>query len=79
MADNCISLDNLPINKYAEIKNINIYGSTRTRLLDLGLVNGTSIVPVLKSPLGDPTAYRIRGAMIALRKEDSKLIKVKEK
>lgn len=76
MINNYISLDKLPINKSAEVKNIDIYGSTRIRLLDLGLVKGTNIIPVLKSPLGDPIAYKIRGSIIALRKEDSKLIKV---
>lgn len=51
-------------------------GNIRRRILDLGIVQGTRIKPVLKSPLGDPTAYEIRGTIIALRKEDSKLIYV---
>lgn len=46
------------------------------RLMDLGLVEGTKVRCVLKSPLGDPVAYRIRGAVIAIRKEDAKNIKV---
>lgn len=46
------------------------------RLLDLGIVKGTTITPVLKSPSGDPTAFLVRGSTIALRKEDAKLIEV---
>ena len=42
----------------------------QTRLRDIGLIPGTSVVCVGKSPLGDPAAYRIRGAVFALRKTD---------
>lgn len=46
------------------------------RLEDLGLVEGTKIKCILKSPLGDPIAYIIRGAVIAIRKEMGKNILV---
>ena len=46
-------------------------GSERRRMLDLGLVSGTEIEAVQKSPAGDPVAYLIRGAVIALRNEDA--------
>jgi len=39
-------------------------------------VEGTKIRCVLRSPLGDPAAYRIRGAVIAIRKEDAKNVRV---
>ena len=46
-------------------------GSMRRRLQDIGLIPGTKVECVQKSPLGDPTAYLIRGTVIALRCEDS--------
>lgn len=46
----------------------------RRRLRDLGLIEGTLIECVGKSPSGDPSAYLIRGAVIALRSEDAKRI-----
>jgi len=46
----------------------------RRRLMDLGILPGTVIEAVMKSPSGDPTAYRIRGALIALRTEQSRWI-----
>lgn len=49
-------------------------GLTRRRLLDLGLIPGTLVETIRKSPLGDPTAYGIRGAVIALRQEESSQI-----
>ena len=45
-------------------------------MLDLGIIRGTKITPVLKSPSGDPTAFEIRGATVAIRKEDASLIKI---
>jgi DtxR family Mn-dependent transcriptional regulator len=46
----------------------------RRRLMDLGILPGTTIEAVMRSPAGDPTAYRVRGTLIALRKEQSRTI-----
>jgi DtxR family Mn-dependent transcriptional regulator len=46
------------------------------RLLDLGLVPGTPVVAEFRSPNGDPTAYRIRGSLIALRREEGEMIRI---
>lgn len=51
-------------------------GALRRRLMDIGLIEGTEVVCVGKSPCGDPRAYLIRGAIIALRDEDCKKIRV---
>jgi DtxR family Mn-dependent transcriptional regulator len=53
-------------------------GTQRRRLLDLGVVPGTEIVPELRSASGDPVAYMIRGALIGLRREQAEWILVKE-
>lgn len=45
-----------------------VQGPSRRRLLDLGVVPGTSIRAEFASAAADPMAYRIRGAMIALRR-----------
>jgi DtxR family Mn-dependent transcriptional regulator len=52
-------------------------GSQRRRLMDLGIVPGTEISMELASASGDPKAYKIRGAVIALRKEQADLIDIK--
>ncbi|MBN6187613.1 ferrous iron transport protein A [Aneurinibacillus sp. BA2021] len=49
-------------------------GLVRRRLLDLGMVPQTMVEVVRRSPIGDPTAYRVRGTTIGLRKEDAKKI-----
>jgi len=51
-------------------------GPERRRLLDLGFVPGTEVVAEMKSPGGDPTAYRVRGTLIALRKEQAALVRI---
>ena len=51
-------------------------GSQRRRLLDLGVVKGTEIEAELVSATGDPVAYRIRGALIALRREHAEWIRI---
>lgn len=51
-------------------------GAQRRRLLDLGVVPGTRIVAELGSATGDPIAYRIRGALIALRRQQAAWIEV---
>jgi len=51
-------------------------GAERRRMMDLGILPGAVIAAELVSPSGDPTAYRIRGAMIALRREQAQLINI---
>ena len=70
------TLDKIPLNTTCQIKNLNCSGNIQRRLLDLGLIEGTNIKASFRSPLGDPTAYEVRGSTIALRKEDSQMIEV---
>jgi len=51
-------------------------GQERRRLLDLGFVPGTPVEVDMVSPAGDPTAYRVRGSVIALRREQAGLIRI---
>ena len=68
------TLDCVPISTDVKVIYLTSTGTMRRRMLDLGLIKGTKIKPVQKSPAGDPTAYYIRGAVIALRKEDASQI-----
>ncbi len=52
-------------------------GVERRRLFDLGIIQGTEIDVEMVNPGGDPTAYRIRGSVIALRSSQARLIRVK--
>ena len=52
-------------------------GAERRRFMDLGILRGTTITAEMSSPGGDPTAYEIRGALIALRENQAKQIQIK--
>ncbi len=72
-------LSSLAIGQEATVVDISAAcrGVERRRLLDLGIVPGTLVRAELESAGGDPIAYRIRGAMIALRKDQADLIYVR--
>ena len=65
-----MGLHELAPGERARVRALRMSGSMRRRLLDLGLVEQTEIECVGRSPLGDPSAYEIRGAVIAIRAAD---------
>lgn len=65
------SLDTLPVGESAEIIKILPIKDIRRRLLDIGFTKGTRVECVGKSPLGDPTAYLVRGTVMAIRNGDA--------
>lgn len=56
-----------------------VQGPQRRRMLDLGIVPGTVIRAELSSASGDPVAYRIRGAVIALRRVQAQAILIRRR
>lgn len=69
-----LSLTQLKEGQTGKVKTLYTTGSMRRRLQDLGIVEGTTIECLQKSPSGDPVAYKIRGTIIALRSEDANKI-----
>lgn len=64
------SLKNLRPGETAAVKSLNSCGALRRRLLDMGLVEGTKVECLGISPGGDPKAFLVRGAMLAIRSGD---------
>lgn len=52
-------------------------GLERRRLMDLGVIPGTKIEAIMRSPSGDPTAYRLRGTTIAIRRRQAERIRIR--
>lgn len=71
-------LKDLAVGKRGRITALCCHGPIRRRLLDMGLIEGTIVECLGRAPLGDPSAYLIRGAVVALRGEDSRHIKMEE-
>lgn len=59
-----------------KVVDIKAEGELRRRFFDLGIIEGTNIKVLYDSPFWDPKAYLIRGAVIAIRKEESESIEV---
>ena len=70
-------LNKVKLNKTVIIHSLYCKENIKRRLLDLGLCENTKITPIFKSFFGDPTAYSVRGSLIAIRENDSKNIFVK--
>lgn len=64
-------LNELSLGTSAKVVSLLFDGSERRRMLDLGMIKGTVIEAVQKSPAGDPVAYFIRGTLIAIRSRDA--------
>lgn len=75
--DKIRTLDEMCIGERAVVVKLNTIGSMRRRLLDIGLADGTEVECIGRSPLGDPAAYLIRGAVIAIRAADCSDVLVK--
>ena len=71
-------LTSLKIGEVAQIISISprTRGVERRRLMDLGILPGTSIEIEMSSPSRNPTAYRVRGAVIALRNNQAEDIRI---
>ncbi len=71
------TLTHLAIGHKATVRSVEAQGLIRRRLLDLGLVPGTTVEAIRHSPIGDPTAFLIRGSVIALRASEANLINIR--
>ena len=71
-----IALSALQEGAAATVKAVELEGMIARRLYELGVTEGTRVQCLQKSPTGDPVAYAIRGAVIALRCADTARILV---
>lgn len=70
-------LCDIEVGENAVVERLQIHGSMRRRMLDIGLCDGTAVRCMGRSPMGDPSAYLIRGAVIAIRACDSRCVIVR--
>lgn len=71
------NLCDMKVGQTCVVHKLNTTGSMRRRFLDIGLIENTPVECVGISPGGDPSAYLIRGAVIAIRACDSKDILIR--
>ena len=73
-----IALDRLAEGESAYVMELETLPSMRRRLMDLGMIRGTRVTCLYRSPAGDPAAYLIRGAVVALRGADASRVRVEK-
>ncbi len=76
MSQKTLPLSGVKVGEQVTVARLGATGSMRRRLLDIGLIEGTRVECLHRSPSGDPAAYAIRGAVIALRDCDSASVTV---
>jgi ferrous iron transport protein A len=59
-----------------KVSEINIPGSSRPRLMEMGLLVGTPVELVRFAPLGDPVEIKVRGYHLTLRRHEADQIMV---
>ncbi len=72
------TLDRLAVGRRAAVTGLSAPEPQRRRLLELGFVPGGEITAVQESPWGDPVAYAVCGAVIALRRADARQIAIRQ-
>jgi ferrous iron transport protein A len=70
------NLSDAKVGEFVKIIQNNAKDSLKERFLALGLTNGATIEVLRKGPKNNLTVFRIRGAMIALRQEESRYIEI---
>ncbi len=70
------TLANLQQGEWGRVVELDCQGFARRRFMDLGLVPGTRVKAVMHAAFGEPTAYLVRGALLALRREQAQRILV---
>ncbi len=71
-----MTLNQLDIGLAAKVTKVHSANAERRRMFDLGILPGTVIEAAMRSPLGDPVAYRVRNSVVALRREQAEMIEV---
>lgn len=62
----------------AKVVKINGEGAIKRRIMDMGLIKGTSFVVKKVAPLGDPVGITVRGYELSIRKFDAEIVEVEK-
>ncbi len=74
-----MKLSDLKPGTQAVIKKINLSGSLKRRLMDMGVVPNEIIVVEKIAPLGDPIEINIKNYKLSIRKSEAEKIEVEVK
>ena len=69
-------LTSVAVGTSATVAEINVPPASRPRLMEMGLLVGTTVELVRFAPLGDPVEIKVRGYNLTLRKHEAEQILV---
>ena len=72
------TIDDLTIGEPGVISQVGGEGALRLRLLDMGLIPGTTVLLQKIAPMGDPIQIQVRGYELTIRREDARKIDLRE-
>lgn len=72
------TLNEVKCDETATVVKLHGEGAVKRRIMDMGITKGTDVFVRKVAPLGDPIEVTVRGYELSLRKEDAKMIEVKE-
>lgn len=70
------NLRKVPCGSSAIVKKIDVQGSLKRRIMDMGITKGVEVTVKKVAPLGDPIEISVRGYSLSLRKVDAESILV---
>ena len=79
MSADSLPLSSIKVGSVATVTEIKVPPENRGRLLEMGLIVGTSVELVRFAPMGDPVEIKVRGYHLTLRKHEAEQIWVKLK
>jgi Fe2+ transport system protein FeoA len=72
-----LPLTAIAVGQTATVAEINLPATSRPRLMEMGLLVGTTVELVRFAPLGDPVELKVRGYNLTLRKHEAEQIFVR--
>ena len=70
------TLKDISIGDACKVVKLHGKGSTKKRIMDMGLIKGADVKVVKVAPLGDPIQLNVRGYELSIRKSEAELIEV---
>lgn len=68
------TLDDLKIGQTGVVLRLGSSGALRRRIIDMGIIPGTSVKKIKTAPFGDPIVIIVRGYQLSLRVSEAKEI-----
>jgi Fe2+ transport system protein FeoA len=77
MAAETLPLTSVSLGATATVTEIKVSAASRPRLMEMGLLVGTSVELVRFAPMGDPVEIKVRGYNLTLRRQEAEQIWVR--